>query len=186
MVMFRVIFSAIVGGVSGGGAGIALAILFLSTPLERVLGPRYSEFDVFGLFFVAVVAALIASAASFISAIYAVSATNGREWLRSTIQSRYWVTVVLVPTVLFAVLALAVNGEWAWLGLIHLSACLGILAGMGSALILPQPLGGGASGLPPEACPGPPPDPWVPPTAEEIARVVRGRGGASTPPGPTP
>lgn len=100
------------------------------TPLQQVLGPRYSEFDFFGVILVTVFAAFIAC----VAATYAGVGTLNK--LRSTFQTRNLLALVLAPMLVALVLTFAVSGEWVWLGLTHLSACLGILAGAGSALLV--------------------------------------------------
>jgi hypothetical protein len=91
---------------------------------------RFSEFDFFGVIGVTVFAALIAC----VAATYAGGGTLNK--LRSTFQTRNLLALMLVPMLVALVLTFAVSGEWAWLGLIHLSACLGILAGAGSTLLI--------------------------------------------------
>jgi len=100
------------------------------TPLQQVLGTRHSEFDFIGVIGVTVVAALIAC----VAATYA--GVGSLNKLRSAFQIRNLLALVLAPMLVALVLTFAVSGEWAWLGLIHLSACLGILAGAGSALLI--------------------------------------------------
>lgn len=128
--LLRVALSAIVGLISGGGSGFVLSFLFVLTPLQRVLGPRYSEFDFFGVIGVTVLGAVIACVGA------AIAGLRSAERLRAAFRTRNLFTLVLVPAVSILVLTLSIDGEWAWLGLIHLSACLGILAGAWTALLL--------------------------------------------------
>ena len=54
-------FSAgLLGSVAGGATGCGLSYVFIITPLQKVLGPRFMEFDMFGVILVTFVSALIA------------------------------------------------------------------------------------------------------------------------------
>ena len=130
MTFIRCVVASIVCFLVGGATVCALSCLFISTPLQQVLGPRYSEFDFFGVIGVTVFASLIACVAA------TVAAAGSLVRLRSTFQTRNLLVLVLVPMLIAFVFAFTVSGEWAWLGLIHLSACLGILAGAGSVLLM--------------------------------------------------
>ena len=141
MTIIRCVVAGVSGCLAGGASGCALSFLFISTPLQQVLGPRASEFNLFGVIGVTVFAALIASVASI------VGAAGSLDRLRSTFQTGNLLSLVLAPTLIALVLTFAVSGEWAWPGLIYLSTCLGILAGAGSALLV-----SGAATAKPDDC----------------------------------
>ena len=124
------ILGSCVALIVGGGAGFAIGLVFISTPLQRILGPRYSEFDFFGVIGVSLLAPLIAVVATVIAV------SQGLEKLRSTFRPRNLLSWTVAPFVLVVVLALFVDGEWAWLAVIHAASCLGILAGAGLSLWL--------------------------------------------------
>lgn len=100
------------------------------TPLQQVLGPRYSEFDSIGVIGATVLAALIAGVAG------ALAAAQSLNKLRSTFRARNLRRLLVAPMLVAIILTFTVSGEWAWLGLIHLSACLGIFAGAISAMLV--------------------------------------------------
>ncbi len=126
----RGVLAGVVGFLVGGASGFATSYIFIVTPLQQVLGMQYSEFDFFGVTGVTVFTALIACVAATYAGVGALTK------LRSTFQTRNLLALVLAPMLVAIVLTFAVSGEWAWLGLIHLSACSGILAGAGSALLI--------------------------------------------------
>lgn len=129
MKFVRCVVAGAVGFLVGGAAGFTLSYVFISTPLQQVLGPRYSEFDFIGVYAVTVLAALLACVAATFAA------AGNLTKLRSTFHARNLLWLVLAPILILFVLTIAVSGEWAWGGLIHVSACLGILAGAGMALL---------------------------------------------------
>ena len=120
--VFRLLLCGIVGSAVGGGVGFGLSMLFITTSLSDVLGPRYAEFDFFGVLGVAIIAAIVACPISVVVASMSVNAVLAGIW------------TVIVCTLLLglgwwtAIKAVADDGEWAWLGLIHVSVCLGVLA----------------------------------------------------------
>jgi hypothetical protein len=128
--ILRCIVAGFLGLVAGGVTGYGLSYVFIITPLQRVLGPRYAEFDVFGVIGVTVFGALIACVGA------TVAAAQSANTIRSTFTTRNLIRLVLAPILVALVLTLSVSGELAWLGLIYLSACSGILAGAGSALLM--------------------------------------------------
>lgn len=106
-----------------------LSYIFITTPLQKVLGPRYSEFDVFGVIAVTFFSTLIAWVGA------TVAAAVSHERLRSTFGTRNLFVLVVAPALVLLVLTFGISGEFAWLGLIHVSSCSGILAGAGSSLL---------------------------------------------------
>jgi ABC-type transport system involved in cytochrome c biogenesis permease subunit len=124
------VVASFLGLVAGGATGYGLSFVFIVTPLQRVLGPRYQEFDIFGVIGVTVFAAVIASVGATVAAAQVTSK------LRSTFTNRNLFTLVLAPTLFAFVLTFSVAGEIAWLGLAYLSACSGILAGAGLVLLM--------------------------------------------------
>lgn len=133
MFILRILASAGIGLLVGGGSGFALALLFISTPLQNVLGPRDSEFDVFGVIGVTLCGALIGCVGAVVAAL------QSEPKLRATFQPRNLILLIPVPVLCLMILTFAVDGEWAWLGLIYLSAVLGVLAGTRWALRTARP-----------------------------------------------
>ena len=129
MRVLRYLAAGLLGSVVGGATGLALSCIFVATPLQKVLGPRYSEFDAFGVIGVTLLSALIACVGATVAA--AVSPNR----LRATFKTRNLFALIVAPALVALVLTFVISGEWAWLGLIHVSSCLGILAGAGSALL---------------------------------------------------
>lgn len=126
----RCIIAGAVGFLVGGASGWSTSYIFFHTPLQRVFGPRFTDFDFMGAIAVTVLAAISSGVAA------AVGAAGSHERIRSTFEARNLLTLVFAPALVIAVLSLTVSGEWAWLGLIHLSTCAGVLAGTGCALFI--------------------------------------------------
>jgi|SaaInlStandDraft_1057018.scaffolds.fasta_scaffold63185_2 hypothetical protein len=61
LTFIRCLVAGVTGLVVGGVSGFALSFIFIITPLQRVLGSRYSEFDIFGVIGVTIFAALLVS-----------------------------------------------------------------------------------------------------------------------------
>ena len=130
MTFIRGIVAGAVGFLVGGVSGCVASSIFISTPLQRIMGQRFTEFDFLGVFGVAVSAALVAGVAA------SVAAAASHQRIRSTFEARNLLAIVLAPALVIVVLTFTVSGEWEWLGLIHQSACSGILAGAGCALFV--------------------------------------------------
>jgi len=64
-----------------------------------------------------------------------VAAAESAAKSRSTFRVRNLLTLVLSPILAEFVLSITVNSGWGWMIVLHLSACLGILAGAVSATI---------------------------------------------------
>jgi hypothetical protein len=130
MTFIRCIIAGTVGFLVGGVSGCVASSIFISTPLQRIMGQRFAEFDFLGVIGVTVGGALVAGVAA------TVAAAARYERIRSTFEARNLLVLMLAPTLVLVLLTFTVSGEWAWLVLIHLSACLGILAGAGCALFI--------------------------------------------------
>lgn len=114
----------------GGGSAFAIGYLFIATPMQRILGPRYSEFDFFGVIGVTVVVPIIALAGTV------VAVQQGVNKLRATFRPVNLLLLTVAPLILILALTLFVDGEWAWMGVVHLATCLGILSAARLALYL--------------------------------------------------
>ncbi len=128
VVFLRCLVAGLVGLLVGAGSGFGISFVFIITPLQKILGPRYSEFDFFGVIGVTIFAALIA----FIGA--TISAARSKQNLAATFRPRNLLAWVLAPLAATVVLTFAVDREWVWFGLIHLASCCGIFAGAGAAM----------------------------------------------------
>ena len=99
-----------------------------------------------------------------------------RDWSGET--GGHWIALTGF-TLLFP---LMVTRSWLLAALIHWAVCLAAAGSVWGAIRLAR---SAVRGTPAAAHPVPPPapmpDPWVPPTAESIARVVSGHGGVSPP-----
>jgi hypothetical protein len=129
-VVLRTFVPTLLALFAGAVCGFGLSLLFLSTPLQRVLGPRYSEFDFFGVIGVVVFATPIAGLATL------VATCRSRERMKATFGTRNLLGLVALPFAVLLGLTLRVSGEFSWVVLIHLSICLGLFAGVGSSLWL--------------------------------------------------
>ena len=127
--VLRSFVAGLLGSVAGGATGYALSYVFITTPLRKVLGPRYAEFDVFGVFLVTFLSALIAWFGA------TVAAAVGANRLRSTFNTRILFVLIVTPTLVGLVLAFVISGDLVWWALVYVSSCFGILAGGGLALL---------------------------------------------------
>lgn len=127
-----VVSCVLIGTIVGFGSALTLCLVFIVTPMQNVLGPRYAEFDLF----VAVSVSLFTGAVTVVSA--AAIAFRNLIKPRATL-SRFVVCVfILAPVPVFAAFALAANGGWAWIGIIYISTCLGTLTSSRAAVFLQQ------------------------------------------------
>lgn len=129
MILFlRISLAGFVGLLAGGGSGWALSLLLI-TAFTDVLGPRYSEFDMFG----------VIGAAFFGAGVSSVVAATLAALLASRSPTRHAMIggalLILVPTFILLA-ATIIAGDWAWLLVIYLAICLGSLAGVGASLLI--------------------------------------------------
>lgn len=143
--VLRGLAAGLVGSVAGGATGFALSHVLITTPLQNVLGPRYTEFDGFGVILVTGLSALIAWVGA------TVAAALGRRRLRSAFGTRILLVLIAGPTLVGLVLVFVIRGNLVWWVVVYFSACLGVLAGGGSALLLDQ-----AASEKPDRSEGPP------------------------------
>ena len=133
MILFlRICLAGCVGLLAGGGFGWGLSLLLITT-FTDVLGPRYAEFDMFGVigaaFFGAVVSSVTAAA---LAALLACRPPTGQQIVVLTIGVAL---LIAVPT-FFLLGAPIIKCDWAWLLVIYLAICLGTLAGVGTSLLV--------------------------------------------------
>jgi hypothetical protein len=112
--------------------GYGLSYAFLTTPLQKVLGPRYAEFDFVAMIIVTFLSALIAWLGA------TVVAAVGANRLGGTFNTRNLFVLIVAPTLVGLALAFVISGDLVWWVIGYVSSCLGILAGGGLALLFEQ------------------------------------------------
>jgi hypothetical protein len=130
MLIRHVILCAVVGLLIGGASGVGLSTVFILSPMVDVLGPRYAEFDALAAIIAAGLAAVIAGVFAIPVAIWNLARP------RSAFRRLIIYAFILVPAAIYAVLTFTVKGDWAWYGIMYVSACLGILAASRTAMFL--------------------------------------------------
>lgn len=132
VLLLRVCIAGFIGFLVGGSLGWAISTLLI-TAFTDVLGPRYAEFDMFGVIGAAFFGAVVSSiAAPALAALLAFRPPAGQQLVVLMIGVAL---LVAVPT--FLLLAITIfNGDWAWLLVIYLAICLGTLTGVGASLLL--------------------------------------------------
>ena len=131
MLFLRINLAGVVGLLAGGGFGWGLSMLLITT-FSDVLGPRYSEFDMFGVIGAAFFGAVVSCAAAAILATLVA--------LRSMPTGLHLVAIciaIVIPDILLFGLTLVIDGEWAWFLVMYLAICAGTLTGIVASLLVP-------------------------------------------------
>jgi len=129
MIILRVFLAGLVGLLAGGGLGWGLSMLLITT-FSSVLGPRYSEFDMFGVIGAALFGAAISCVVAAMVALLA-------AYRPPTALHMFVISGVAATPAPILIALTIVNGEWAWLVVIYLAIFLGTVTGVGASLLVP-------------------------------------------------
>lgn len=119
--MMQVVLSALVGLIVGSGAGFGLALLLVGGLWARLLGPRYAEFDIFGVWATAIISGLLALVLGVGIAV------RDTAVVQRFLQPGNIAVVIGIPAAVLMLLGLT-DGNWLWLCLMHIAACTGVVA----------------------------------------------------------
>ncbi|QDU96815.1 hypothetical protein Pla8534_46370 [Lignipirellula cremea] len=104
--------------------------MLLVTTFSRVLGPRYSEFDMFGVIGVGCLAAVVSCLWAGLLALLIAFRPAAALILLA-------IGGAAVAPALFLLALTFVDGEWSWFLVLYMAILLGTIAGVGASLLVP-------------------------------------------------